>query len=65
MNHLLVLVLLVMIVLGAVVRLRRRADAGDLFALLWLIILLCYPYANSPDLFLLPVLPFVLRYLLS
>ncbi|MBK6774591.1 MAG: hypothetical protein IPG74_01655 [Flavobacteriales bacterium] len=65
MNHLLVLVLLVMIVLGAVVRLRRRADAGDLFALLWLIILLCYPYANSPDRFLLPVLPFVLRYLLE
>ncbi len=65
MNHVLVLVLLVVIVLGAVVRLRQRADAGDGFTLLWLLMLLCYPYANSADRFLLPVLPFVLRYLLE
>jgi Dolichyl-phosphate-mannose-protein mannosyltransferase len=52
MNHALVLVLLVMIVLGAVVRLRRRADAGDGFTQLWLLMLLCYPYANSPDRYL-------------
>lgn len=65
MNYLLVYVLLVMIVIGAVVRLRRGADAGDGFTLLWLLMLLCYPYTDSPDRFLLPVLPFVLRFLLE
>lgn len=65
MNHVLVLVLLVMILIGAVVRSRRRADAGDGFTLLWLLMLMCYPYASSADRFLVPVLPFVLRYLLE
>ncbi|MEO8066327.1 MAG: hypothetical protein ABI599_01415 [Flavobacteriales bacterium] len=65
MNRLLVPLVLLSIVAGVVRRARRGADAGDVFVALWMLLLLCYPYTNATDRFLLPVLPFALRYLLE
>lgn len=65
LNRLLVPLVLLSIVAGVVVRIRRGPDAGDVFVALWMCMLLCYPYTNATDRFLLPVLPFALGYLLE
>lgn len=56
---------LVCVLVGVVERLRRDADAGDLLAGAWLLLLLCYPYTSANDRFLIPILPLLLRYLVA
>ncbi|MCB9179779.1 MAG: hypothetical protein H6590_10195 [Flavobacteriales bacterium] len=51
--------------IGVVVRMRRGGDAGDLFLLGWMTMLLYYPYTNAEVRFLVPAMPFLLRYPLT
>lgn len=65
MNRILVPLVLLAIITGSVKRFRRGAHAGDLFFALWMVMLLCYPYSDSNERFLLPALPLVFRFLLT